>query len=147
MDRKIIAELQSDGRLSITELAERVNLSLSPCHRRLRALEQEGVITGYRANLDPLKMGFNFLAIVFATLKEGDKKAVSAFEEAVEEIPQIVLAQRLVGDPLAVAQDGYFIAQLENLFHFVRDIDDTAAAIFQLADDLEQMVDLFLRQR
>ena len=99
IDRKIIAELQSDGRLSITELAERVNLSLSPCHRRLRALEQEGVITGYRANLDPLKMGFNFLAIVFATLKEGDKKAVSAFEEAVEEIPQIVLAQRLFGDP------------------------------------------------
>jgi DNA-binding Lrp family transcriptional regulator len=44
------------------------------------------VITGYRANLDPAKMGFNFLAIVFATLKEGDKKAVSAFEEAVEEI-------------------------------------------------------------
>ena len=55
--------------------------------------------------------------------------------------------QRLGGDPLAVAKDGNFIAQLENLFHFVRDIDDTAAAIFQLADDLEQMVDLFLRQR
>ena len=91
IDRKILAELQADGRLSITELAERVNLSLSPCHRRLRTLEQEGV--------DPAKMGFNFLAIVFATLKEGDKKAVSAFEEAVEEIPQIVLAQRLFGDP------------------------------------------------
>ena len=86
IDRKILAELQSDGRLSLTELAERVNLSLSPCHRRVRAL-------------DPAKMGFNFLAIVFATLKEGDRKAVSAFEEAVEEIPQIVLAQRLFGDP------------------------------------------------
>ena len=59
IDRKILAELQADGRLSITELAERVNLSLSPCHRRLRTLEQEGVITGYRANLDPAKMGFN----------------------------------------------------------------------------------------
>ena len=44
IDRKILAELQADGRLSITELAERVNLSLSPCHRRLRVLEQEGVI-------------------------------------------------------------------------------------------------------
>ncbi|MBM7234157.1 Lrp/AsnC family transcriptional regulator [Enterobacter roggenkampii] len=99
IDRKILAELQSDGRLSLTELAERVNLSLSPCHRRMRALEQSGAITGYRASLDPAKMGFNFLAIVFATLKEGDRKAVSAFEEAVEEIPQIVLAQRLFGDP------------------------------------------------
>ena len=55
--------------------------------------------------------------------------------------------QRLGGDPLAVAQDGYFIAQLENFFHFMRDIDDTAAAIFQLTDDLKQMVDLFFRQR
>ncbi len=99
IDRKILAELQSDGRLSLTELAERVNLSLSPCHRRVRALEQSGAITGYRASLDPAKMGFNFLAIVFATLKEGDRKAVSAFEDAVEEIPQIVLAQRLFGDP------------------------------------------------
>ena len=98
-DRKILAELQSDGRLSITELAERVNLSLSSCHRRLRTLEQDGVITGYRANLDPGKMGFNFVAIVFATLKEGDRRAVSAFEDAVEDIPQIVLAQRLFGDP------------------------------------------------
>lgn len=69
IDRKILAELQSDGRLSLTELAERVNLSLSPCHRRVRALEQSGAITGYRASLDPAKMGFNFLAIVFATLK------------------------------------------------------------------------------
>lgn len=99
IDRKILAELQADGRLSITELAERVNLSLSPCHRRLRALEQEGGITGYRANLDPGKMGFNFVALVFATLREGDRNAVSAFEEAVEDIPQIVLAQRLFGDP------------------------------------------------
>ena len=92
IDRKILAELQSDGRLSLTELAERVNLSLSPCHRRVRALEQSGAITGYRASLDPAK-------IVFATLKEGDRKAVSAFEAAVEDIPQIVLAQRLFGDP------------------------------------------------
>ena len=60
IDRKILAELQADGRLSLTELAERVNLSLSPCHRRVRALEQSGAITGYRANLDPAKMGFNF---------------------------------------------------------------------------------------
>ena len=73
IDRKILAELQADGRLSITELAERVNLSLSlpPATTRAGA---RGVITGYRANLDPGKMGFNYLAIVFATLKEGDKK-------------------------------------------------------------------------
>ena len=51
-DKKILAELQLDGRLTVTELAERVGLSLSPCHRRLKALEQSGAIQGYRAQLD-----------------------------------------------------------------------------------------------
>lgn len=53
IDRKILAELQKDGRLSVTELAERVGLSLSPCHRRVRALEESGGLLGYRAQLVP----------------------------------------------------------------------------------------------
>jgi DNA-binding Lrp family transcriptional regulator len=52
LDRKILAELQQDGRLTVTELAERVGLTLSPCHRRLRALEHSGAISGYNAHLD-----------------------------------------------------------------------------------------------
>ncbi|XXN66270.1 Lrp/AsnC family transcriptional regulator (plasmid) [Enterobacter ludwigii] len=99
IDRNILAELQADGRLSVTELAERVGLSLSPCHRRVKALEQSGVIQGYRAQLEPAFLGYNFSAIVFVTLRDGDRKAVSAFEEAVKELPQITLAQRLFGDP------------------------------------------------
>lgn len=99
IDRKILAELQNDGRLSVTELANRVGLSLSPCHRRLRALEQSGVIQGYRAQLAPGALGLNFSAMVFVTLREGDRQAVSAFEAALQEIPQIVEAQRLFGDP------------------------------------------------
>ena len=99
IDRNILDELQADGRLSVTELAERVGLSLSPCHRRVKALEQSGVIQGYRAQLDPAFLGYNFSAIVFVTLRDGDRKAVNAFEEAVKELPQITLAQRLFGDP------------------------------------------------
>ncbi|MTD27553.1 Lrp/AsnC family transcriptional regulator [Erwinia sorbitola] len=99
IDRKILAELQIDGRLSVTDLSERIGLSLSPCHRRVRALEQSGVIRHYRAHLDPAMLGFNFSAIVFVTLREGDRQAVAAFEAAVVEIPQIVQAQRLFGDP------------------------------------------------
>lgn len=99
IDLKILAELQSDGRLSVTELAERVGLSLSPCHRRVRALEESGVIRGYRAQLDPGVLGLNFSAMVFVTLREGDRQAVEAFETAVVEISQIVEAQRLFGDP------------------------------------------------
>ncbi|MCY1409429.1 Leucine-responsive regulatory protein [compost metagenome] len=99
IDRNILAELQKDGRLSVTELAERVGLSLSPCHRRVRALEESGVLLGYRAQLDPAALGLNFSAMVFATLREGDRQAVEAFETALIDIPQVVDAQRLFGEP------------------------------------------------
>lgn len=99
IDRNILAELQKDGRLSLTDLAERVGLSLSSCQRRVKSLELEGIISGYRAHLDPVKFGLTFSAIVFVTLREGDRQAVSAFEAAVKEIPQVIQAQRLFGDP------------------------------------------------
>lgn len=98
IDRKILAELQFDGRLSVTELADRIGLSV-PCHRRVRALEQSGVIRGYRAHLDPGCLGFNFSALVFVTMREGDRQAVEAFENAMLDIPQVIQAQRLFGDP------------------------------------------------
>ena len=99
IDRNILAELQKDGRLSITELAERVGLSLSPCHRRVRALEESGVLLGYRAKLDPIALGLTFSAMVFVTLREGDRTAVEAFENALVALPQVVDAQRLFGEP------------------------------------------------
>ena len=98
-NRKILAELQADGRLSLTELAERVNLSLSPCHRRVHALEESGVIRGYRAQLDPGNVGLHFSAIVFVTLKVADQETMAAFESAVTEIPEIIDARRLFGTP------------------------------------------------
>lgn len=99
IDRKILCELQKDGRLSVTELADRVGLSLSPCHRRVKALEESGVLLGYRALLDPGAVGLNFSAMVFVTLREGDRPAVAAFEAALLEIAQVVDAQRLFGEP------------------------------------------------
>lgn len=99
IDRKILAELQRDGRVSATELAERIGLSLSPCHRRVRALEETGVIKGYRANIDPAPVGLNFSAVIFVTLKETNSHSVRSFEAALLDIPEIVSAQRLFGDP------------------------------------------------
>lgn len=99
VDRKILAELQRDGRLTVTELGERIGLSLSPCHRRVRALEQSGVISAYRAQVDPTKVGLNFSAVVFVTLRVGDRDSVQAFEAALMGVPKIVQAQRLFGDP------------------------------------------------
>ena len=99
IDKKILAELQEDGRLSLTDLAAKVGLSLSPCHRRVRALEDEGIIKGYKVLLDQSKIGMAFSTIVFVTLKEGDRDAVLTFEKAIIDIPQITNAQRLFGDP------------------------------------------------
>ena len=99
VDRKILAELQRDGRLTITELADRVRLSVSPCHRRLRALENSGAISGYRAQLDAHALGLTFEALVFVTMRASDRGTLEKFEQSVTEIPNVIQAQRLFGDP------------------------------------------------
>jgi DNA-binding Lrp family transcriptional regulator len=95
----MLAELERDGRLTVTDLAARVHLSVSPCHRRLRELERSGAIRGYRAVIDPASVGLRFQALVFASLRQGDRETVAAFEGALEAIPQVLQAQRLFGDP------------------------------------------------
>ncbi|MCZ1008211.1 Lrp/AsnC family transcriptional regulator [Streptomyces lydicus] len=99
LDRKILTELQLDGRLTVTELAARVQLSVSPCHRRLRDLERAGAIRGYRAVVDPAAVGLDFEALVFATLRWEGRDTVTAFEEAVAAVPHVLQAQRLFGEP------------------------------------------------
>jgi DNA-binding Lrp family transcriptional regulator len=99
IDRAILAELQADGRLTVTELADRVRLTPGPCHRRLRELERSGVITGYRALVDPAAVGLGFEALVQVTLERGDAGTVTAFEAAVADLPQVRHAERLFGDP------------------------------------------------
>jgi DNA-binding Lrp family transcriptional regulator len=100
IDRKILAVLQEEGRLTLTELATRVKLSTSPCHRRrLRELERTRTIRGYRAIVDPVALGLTFEALVFVTMLQEDWETLVAFEEAVTQIPNVLLAQRLFGDP------------------------------------------------
>jgi len=99
IDRRILAELQSDGRLTITDLAARVGLSVSPCHRRLRELERSGTIRGYRAVVDHAAVGLSFEALLFVTMRQEDRETLLAFEEAVAQIPNVLQAQRLFGDP------------------------------------------------
>jgi DNA-binding Lrp family transcriptional regulator len=98
-DRKILAHLQADGRLSITELAARLPLSVSRCQRRLRALEASGAVRGYRADVDPEHVGLGFSALVFATLRQEDRDTVRRFEEGVQALAEVVAAQRLFGEP------------------------------------------------
>jgi DNA-binding Lrp family transcriptional regulator len=99
IDRAILAVLQEDGRISLTELAQRVRLTPGPCHRRLRELERTGVITGYRAIINPNALGLGFAAIVHITMERGDAATVAQFEAAVANIPEVRTAERLFGEP------------------------------------------------
>src|SRR5262245_5883176 len=90
IDRKILAELQLDGRVTLTDLAERIPLSVSRCQRRVRELERTGVIRGYHALVDPAALGFGFEVLVFATLLRPDM--VTDFDEALLDVPQVVEA-------------------------------------------------------
>jgi DNA-binding Lrp family transcriptional regulator len=99
IDREILAHLQEEGRLTVTDLAGRIPLSVSRCQRRLRELEAAGVVRGYHADVDAGKVGLGFSAIVFVTMRQEDRETVADFEAAVAEIPAIVTAQRLFGDP------------------------------------------------
>ena len=99
LDRKILAVLQEDGRLTVTELAAQVGLSVSPCHRRLRELERSGAIRGYRAVVDAEALGLAFEALVLVTMRQEDRETLLAFEAGLAAIPNVVHAERLFGDP------------------------------------------------
>jgi DNA-binding Lrp family transcriptional regulator len=99
VDRKILAELQAAGRLTVTELAQRVALSVAPCHRRLRELERTGVIRGYRAIIDPAAVGLGFEVLVHVTMDREDASTITEFERGLAAIPEVRHAERLFGDP------------------------------------------------
>jgi DNA-binding Lrp family transcriptional regulator len=82
IDRRILAILQENGRLSNQEIAERINLSPSPCLRRIRRLEESGVIRGYVALLDAQRLGLDLLAYVSVRLEKGGGRAFSPHGEA-----------------------------------------------------------------
>ncbi|GAA3671087.1 Lrp/AsnC family transcriptional regulator [Nocardioides ginsengisoli] len=98
IDKHILLELQLDGRLTNQELADRVGLSPSPCLRRVRALEQAGVITGYRAVVSPEAVGLSITALVRLTLSSHAQDTVAAVERELREVPEIVEAYLLAGD-------------------------------------------------
>ncbi len=99
LDHAIIRELSNDGRLSNVDLAARVSLSPSPCLRRVRALEQAGVIRGYHADIDPSALGRALQVSVLVELTLKDRKTVEAFEARVAAIDAVVECRRMFGIP------------------------------------------------
>ena len=80
IDRKILAQLQEDGRMTNVELARRVGISAPPCLRRVRALEEAGFIRGYHADLDPRRLGFEVLVFAMVRLERQAEADLAAFE-------------------------------------------------------------------
>ena len=95
LDHKILRALAEDGRISITDLAARIGLSKSPTQARLRRLETSGVITGYRALLDPISLGLDHVAFVEVRLNDTREAALGAFNAAVVKVPEIEQAHMI----------------------------------------------------
>jgi len=97
-DLAILTELQNDGRLSNTKLAEKVGLSTTPCWNRVRALEDKGVIEGYTALLNQQAMGLPDTVIIEVTLERHDEDMLEKFGEALAELPEVLEAYLLTGE-------------------------------------------------
>jgi DNA-binding Lrp family transcriptional regulator len=99
LDHEILTHLQRDARITNAELAKRIRLSPTPTLRRVRALESAGIITGYHARLDPAKVGRGFRVLVWVDLVSSTTDFITAFEEAVARIDDVLEAHRLFGEP------------------------------------------------
>ena len=89
IDRKIIAELRVDGRLSVTELANRVGLSKTPCQIRLKRLVDDGTIRSFRAVIDPMRLGIGHVAFAEVKLSDTREAALEAFARAVAQVEEV----------------------------------------------------------
>lgn len=98
VDRRILEQLQTDGRVTNQELSERIGLSPSPCLRRLRQLETSGVISGYVALVDPVKVGLPVTAFIRVRLDQQDDRHLAIFEEAVAAFPEVMECYLMSGD-------------------------------------------------
>ena len=98
LDRKILEQLQSDGRMSNQQLSEEIGLSPSPCLRRLRQLEGDGVIQRYVALVDPEAVGLGVTAFVRIRLDQQDDRHLSLFEAAVAEFPEVMECYLMTGE-------------------------------------------------
>ena len=96
-DREILAVLQHEGRISNQDLADRIGLSPSPCLRRVRALEESGLITAYRALLDAKKLGLNLMALIGISMDQHTPERFASLENAIAGIPEVLECLLITG--------------------------------------------------
>jgi DNA-binding Lrp family transcriptional regulator len=98
IDRQLLAELQAEGRVTNVDLASRVGLTAPPCLRRVRALEEEGVIRGYHAELDPSKLGFAITVFAMVSLRSQAEEDLRVFENHIKALPEVRECHMLNGE-------------------------------------------------
>ncbi len=98
LDHSIINELQKNGRITVTELASRVGLSKTPCQVRMRRLEEQGYLMGYTALVNQTKLGLSHIAFAQVTLSDTSSKALTAFNDAVGNIPAVEQCHMIAGN-------------------------------------------------
>jgi Lrp/AsnC family transcriptional regulator len=98
MDRMILAELQSDGTLSVDQLSERVSLSRNACWRRVKMMEEAGIITGRVALVDAEKLGFGLSVFILVRTTHHEPEWLRKFRDAVTSLPEIIGVYRMSGD-------------------------------------------------
>lgn len=96
-DRKILEALQADGRISNQDLADQIGLSPSPCLRRVRALEESGLIEGYRTILNPKKLGYALEALIYISMDQHTPERFSNFESEIQKIPEVLECLLITG--------------------------------------------------
>lgn len=96
-DRQILEILQKDGRISNQDLADRIGLSASPCLRRVRSLEDSGLIIGYRAQLDAKKLGLSLMALIHISMDRHTPERFAHFEQIVSELPEVLECLLITG--------------------------------------------------
>ncbi len=119
IDLRILEALQREGRLSNQDLARRVNLSPSPCLRRVRALEKEGIIRQYVALLEPTKIGLGLSAYVTVKPEKKGKMPIDQFARAVQAWPEVVACYAMTGDMDYLMR--VMVADLDHYSRFVMD--------------------------
>jgi Lrp/AsnC family leucine-responsive transcriptional regulator len=130
VDRKILSILVKNARISNAELAEKVNLSPTPCLRRLRKLESTGLIRGYAALLDEKALGLQASALLFVNLEKNNKENAEQFEAAVKLLPEVL-------ECFVVAGRHDYVLRI-----VTRDLDDYARFIKERLAVLEKIADL-----
>jgi len=123
-DKKILNALQKDGRASVERVAEEVGLSPTPTRRRIRRLEEEGVIAGYAARVDPAACGLDLSLYVFVKLESRHRSNIESFENAVQNMGEVVSCHLITG-----AHDYILVMHLSGISDYNRYLREVIANI------------------